>query len=433
MPLLSLPFDILDEICQLIVQNATKPTFCRCTDTEPAGFLQFYKTRRPKEISAYATRLTCKQLNDILVKYLFRDVYMRLGWDWLHVNPPLRELAFNSNNIFRQNARALRIGPLVKDLKIRYFQHNDIDRDDESLLYLPLDIYDVYPDAKSASQKREKLRDLVEDLKAHLASAISSLSNVEEFAWEIHEMEYPDWFHAAVTAGLASLGKVKRVRLCRRNNWRTRDKPPVAFFRDMTKFTNNMHHLTHLEIDFNERLPPDYDEFWDSLKAARVKLLSMKTNAVSMPALEYVASYSGIEHLSFGHRTLALAESIADMATYMFDSVLAQHTESLQALDLPVILDEDCSWCIAEENIEAISNCKLLRALSAMFCVWSQSIEETTEAFGVLMKNLTQLPLLNELELNTVRVYHDLDGLGFPVQGSRANPRSVTSTRRHPF
>ncbi|KAF9481221.1 hypothetical protein BDN70DRAFT_561813 [Pholiota conissans] len=369
MPLLSLPFDILDAICRVVVQDATKATFCRCTDTEPPGFQQLFKTRRPKEATPYSARLVCKDFNDVLTKYLFRDVYIRLGWDWLHINPPLRELASNPNSVFRQNARALRIGPLIKDAKARYFQRDDTDRDDESLLYLPLDIYDVYPDPKSVAQKQEKLREVILEVQTYLANAIASLTNVEEFAWELHEAEYPDWFHDAVTAGLSSLKKMQHVRMCRRNNWRTRDKAPVPFFRDMAKFAKNtMHHLTHIDVNFNERLPPDYDQFWDSLKEARIKLISLRTNAVSMAALEYVASYSGIEILSYGHRTLAAPESInEDMAAYMFGTVLEQHLETLEVLELPVFLQDGESWSISEENIEPISKCCSHEGLDATF------------------------------------------------------------------
>jgi hypothetical protein len=141
-----------------------------------------YKTRRPKDFTSYTARLVCKDFNDVLIKYLFREVYIRLGWDWLHINPPLRELASNPNNVYRQYARALRIGPLVKDANARYFKRDDIDRDDESLLYLPLEIYDVYPDPKTAAQKQERLRQVVLEVQTWLAGALASLSNVEEFA-----------------------------------------------------------------------------------------------------------------------------------------------------------------------------------------------------------------------------------------------------------
>ncbi|KAF8957238.1 hypothetical protein BDZ97DRAFT_1924732 [Flammula alnicola] len=71
--LLSLPFDVLDEICKLTSEGATQATFYRERDNDPRRFEEFWHTRRSIWASPYKTRLVCKRLNDVLVNYLFRE------------------------------------------------------------------------------------------------------------------------------------------------------------------------------------------------------------------------------------------------------------------------------------------------------------------------------------------------------------------------
>ena len=83
-------------------------------------------------------------------------MYLRLGWDWLHVLPPPSELVkvdSGVNQVFQRNVRALRIGSLVKDTDIFA---DDRRKHDYRNMYLPRDAYKAYPKPKTAIMKEEE-------------------------------------------------------------------------------------------------------------------------------------------------------------------------------------------------------------------------------------------------------------------------------------
>ncbi|KAF8957239.1 hypothetical protein BDZ97DRAFT_1924733 [Flammula alnicola] len=186
----------------------------------------------------------------------------------------------------------------------------DVHRDHDSLLFAPLDLYAAYPELTTASQKMEALESLSMEIRGYLTSAIASLSNVEEITWQVYENEDPDWFRTSVCDGLASLKKIT-----------TASRGMLPFFGRLTT-------LNHFEHDLERfHLPPDHDDFWRCLKTANVKLLSLRSNAVTMAALDYLGSYYRAAILRQSQVVGAL--SFRGMwALYRFSNFISAHPES---------------------------------------------------------------------------------------------------------
>ncbi|CAA7261347.1 unnamed protein product [Cyclocybe aegerita] len=412
----SVPFDVLDEICKLIVAESNIDVGREHAHRdEPPIFAKVFEARRASETSPYAVRLVCRRLNEVLVRYLFRDVCLSVSSDWLSLAPSLQELASRTASVFQENARTLCIDSLVK--KESHYLRDDDHKDDDQNLLLPLEVYDAYPDPKTARKKQSARVEFIAEVKDYITPAIASFTNVTEVKWCIHENECPPWFRTAVINGIACLPNLPRLHMSRHKAWtrNSRDSPKL-FFHDMVFVIPDMRQLRDLELSLHEQcLPADYSSFWQALEVGKNRLSRLKTNILSMSVLEYVASYSGLEQLSFGLRTFMskghIEQSVHDrLASYMFDIALPKHTETLEALDLPGIFDSKESWSVRSGSVGTIVKLKKLRTLTAAFFIPENG--EKLEHFKQLTRRLSALPRLRCLRVNAtqmhMRFYHGL-------------------------
>lgn len=116
-------------------------------------------------------------------------------------------------------------------------------------------------------------------------------------------------------------------------------------------------------------------EFWNLLRTERVKLKVLEINHVNEAQVAYLASYSGLEELTYPslHRTFSVdPESCADS---VFGTVLPMHFMTLTSLAIrPRYAGR---WCVEEHNLRVLSQCSHLRFLS--LCVACQDFLEASE------------------------------------------------------
>ncbi|KAF9533843.1 hypothetical protein CPB83DRAFT_411643 [Crepidotus variabilis] len=147
--LLSLPIEVLQDILELAVRASGVQT---PVGHPTHGFAYLYVNRKENQKSAYRIRFVCKQIDGVVVKYLFREVKIRLTWNRLCINPPLRELTDGAMGcVFRENARVLSLDRIFLPNPPRF--EDDKHRDHEENRNLPSEVWYHYPEPMTKEEK----------------------------------------------------------------------------------------------------------------------------------------------------------------------------------------------------------------------------------------------------------------------------------------
>lgn len=103
------------------------------------------------------------------------------------------------------------------------------------------------------------------------------------------------------------------------------------------------------------------DEIWDALRADRIWLTEIATDAVSGAFLDYLAAYTGVKRLTLSS-AIANDGLVSDaLAIRFYTDVLPQHAASLVALE--VTPEYEGKWCFGRHNSASLLRCVSLQTL----------------------------------------------------------------------
>ena len=331
-------------------------------------------------------RLVCRSLNAILVAHLFRNVHIRLRWDGLRINPPLRELSIGGTGaeVFQRNVKALRISALFRP---EFTFSNDCNWEGESEYRMAQDPDGVYPEPMRTKLQKLKMHLFeLEDMKSHLFNTIKSMEHLQElrcarlfpylstplnlfqtFRCEISEFFCPSWYIDVLLNALSAAKNLQTLHLERPYGRGWSNINYVSFLK-LVPLMCDMHNLKNFELTSLDGPQEWLVKLWRMLTKSDVSLESITTDSISVPQLEYLASYSGLKTLACAAIHIGAPvrnPNIHILKTIMFDEVIPHHQDTLLDFRLPFIE----SWFVDSSNIGALAQCRRLRFLTTNFLV----------------------------------------------------------------
>ena len=103
------------------------------------------------------------------------------------------------------------------------------------------------------------------------------------------------------------------------------------------------------------------DEIWDALRAVRIWLTDIATDAVSGAFLDYLAAYRGVQRLTLSSALVNDGLVSDALAMRFYTEVLPLHAASLVALE--VTPEYEGKWCFGRHNSASLLRCANLQTL----------------------------------------------------------------------
>jgi len=181
-------------------------------------------------------------------------------------------------------------------------------------------------------------------------------------------MTCPFWYLDILLKVLSAAKKIQFLHLERpyASGMEYPDKYPA--FHKLVPTICGMHNLKAFELSSLDGPQQWLDELWKTLAKSRdVTLKSITTDSITMPQLEYLASYSGLKTLACAaiHIGIPIRHLDDQLKTFMRDSVIPCHQDTLLDLRMPFIE----GWFIDSTDIGALARCKKLRSLTTNLLV----------------------------------------------------------------
>jgi len=184
---------------------------------------------------------------------------------------------------------------------------------------------------------------------------------------EISEATCHFWYLDAIGQALSAANKLQSLHLDRPYHDRQYFEDYPSFYKFVPAI-RNMHNLKNFELTSLDGPQEWLDELWRTLaKSPDVALESITTDSITMPQLEYLASYSGLETLACAaiHIGITIRNPNDQLKMFMCDEVIPCHQDTLLDLRMPFIE----GWFIDSSDIGALARCKKLRYLTTNLLV----------------------------------------------------------------
>ncbi|KAF9533846.1 hypothetical protein CPB83DRAFT_411763 [Crepidotus variabilis] len=322
-------------------------------------------------MSAYRVRFVSRKINEAIAKHLFREVTIRLGWNRLFVNPPLRELADGTaGQVFREHARVLNLDEILLEDPPPF--QDDIHRDHDYNRYLPTEVWYHYPEPMTKDEKIEKYEALMGEVCQILPAAIASMSKLVEIRYQVDFRSSSQWLGSAVSRGLSALSNIGTIRIQIQPRADCSQEDPLENHLQVIGSLKNLHTL-EISVLFSH-MPSGLDHLWRDMQATGIQLRSISVDDVSFSLLEYLASFTGLQHLTLSllrpHGEKYVDEE-EEMAAFLFKTVLARHDRTLSHL---AIVGEANCWSINDYCATALTRCRALVSLTTSLCVLGQTL-----------------------------------------------------------
>jgi hypothetical protein len=132
------------------------------------------------------------------------------------------------------------------------------------------------------------------------------------------------------------------------------DNVPLSHFKLLRSFTlcTYRHH----------RQASDSGPLWKAFLTEGISLEKLSTDEVNSELMDFIASFSGLRHLTLSGLGLQSRKASDDVADMFFRHVLPVHRSTLRSLHLRAAYEGN--WCFSEANAAAILDCRKLRDLS---------------------------------------------------------------------
>ncbi|KAF9533073.1 hypothetical protein CPB83DRAFT_845771 [Crepidotus variabilis] len=443
--ILSLPFDIVEDIMELIITSIDDPIWqrplLRPSATSPFKFSHFCYVRERNKKSPYAIRRVCRYFNNSITRFLFREVYVRPRWHWLGINPPLRDLVSPilmtpsgrcPGQVFTEHARILRL-----DLSFLE-EWASLNSDDDYLEDIPdiessPEMLNGYPGPLTMFQRERMFEALKVEVKEMLPQVVSSFLKISEIRYDIYSDFGSSWLRLAHAKALSASCNVRTLVLTTPINsktWGTAIWSSInsslrrPIFEGLSAvISHQLPLLQTIDFSFHEKsFPDDLDELWRSWtltpsnnttqgisSSICLRSLTINAAAISMVLLRFLASFRGLDTLVFtplggaGRNIGNTPTDYRDLSSFYFHKVLKSHHETLTRLQMPCFdatTDLMGRWAIGPTNIEHLVQCTRIRSLTTSFHLLSTSgPEDVKQKLESLLDLVRSLPLLTDLRL----------------------------------
>ncbi|THV00579.1 hypothetical protein K435DRAFT_443886 [Dendrothele bispora CBS 962.96] len=145
-------------------------------------------------------------------------------------------------------------------------------------------------------------------------------------------------------------------------------------------FYTNLTNLTSLELC--DAIPVEFGttRIWSILSSNQIRLQRLIVDYISTGMLDYLESYSGLEHLSL-KCTTGHVQTNRD-ADRFYNQTLVLHEDTL--LSLTIQPKFEGKWCFSEGNVGSFRRCRKLQSLSVRVNSEEISVDPISETEGVL-------------------------------------------------
>ncbi|KAF9533841.1 hypothetical protein CPB83DRAFT_411631 [Crepidotus variabilis] len=372
--LLSLPNEVLQKILEFAVHEDQAQAKSRY---QAHSFQEFYFNRKANQESAYRIRFVCKRIDGAVVKYLFREVKIRLGWDYLSINPPLRELAEGvMGRVFRENARTLILDQILLQNSPRF--EDDRHRDHERNRDLPTEVWYHYPEPMTKEEKTVKYEELKEEVYRMLSVAMVSMSKLVEIRYKSDMQSSAQPLGVAFSSGLSALSNIETLKIQAEIPLHDNRSQKSSLEKHLQAISG-LKNLHTLEFSVFSRcnLRIDLDDLWRAMQAANIQLRSLSVDDMSPRLLEYLASFTGLYNLTLSplptNHIMGFGDNTQEeMAVFFFNNVTMRHSRTLSHL---AIAGKMPCWSINNHNIFALARCQSLTSLAIPFCIMESDLD----------------------------------------------------------
>ncbi|KAJ6557568.1 hypothetical protein B0H19DRAFT_1148106 [Mycena capillaripes] len=238
-----------------------------------------------------------------------------------------------------------------------------------------------------------------------LASALGSLSNIRTVIWGLYEdpvwqvnaicdflnnLPLLDDFRLIKVYGTTELSLGRLSGLKRLDIGASTYNEPL-FLQKIPSIVAQNRSLTSLHLPGGSADA----RVWTMLHGSphlQIHLRDISTGNVTPDLLAYLASYSGVETLSFWNVSTTSQIQDDDLADTFFTTVLPRHAESILELSCPA--NYECRWSFGTHNVDALSALYNVRNLRV-----SINPDEPVIAADLLVRTVDLLPHLQRLKI----------------------------------
>ncbi|KAF9533839.1 hypothetical protein CPB83DRAFT_411570 [Crepidotus variabilis] len=366
--LLSLPIEVLQDILELAVHE--KHALPVVESTHPAdGFELFYSRRKANQKSSYRIRFVCKQIDEVIVKYLFREVKIGFGWNYLYINPPIQELIDGAmGRVFRENARVLTLDQIILQNPPRF--EDDRHRDHEYNQGLPTEVWYHYPEPMTKDEKDVRYKELMEEVHQLLPAAMASMSNLVEIQCRLDMQSSAHPLGVTFSNGLSGLSTIETLKIRAQvpNNDYRSEKASVGKYLQAIGGMKNLHTF-EFSVSSRRHYLCGLNDLWPAFQAAGIRLRSISVDDVSQSMLEYLVSFTGLQRLALSPLPTDPGDIRELMLPFLFNNVVVRHSRTLSHL---AVTGEGQGWCINQHHTSALARCRSLESLTTPLWVLNQ-------------------------------------------------------------
>ncbi|KAJ6528744.1 hypothetical protein DFH09DRAFT_1045450 [Mycena vulgaris] len=240
-----------------------------------------------------------------------------------------------------------------------------------------------------------------------LASALGSMEKVQTVIWHV-DVGAPEWernvisdflrispllnhlhleMRGSIDLSLTGLSHLRKLEI-KTPYWL---ETPIV--KQVSQVVSQSRSLTSLRLEGSK----EWCEVWNMLgDKTSLRLTEIKAGIVTSELLAYLASYSGIEHLTL--QWPDGEDASAQLADMFFQRVLPKHTKSL--VELSCAAAYESRWSFGTHNVDVISQLRNLKSLD--MSVNSADIllvESPLNAGDLLLRTAALLPALHRLTI----------------------------------
>ncbi|KAJ7115016.1 hypothetical protein C8R44DRAFT_881055 [Mycena epipterygia] len=252
-----------------------------------------------------------------------------------------------------------------------------------------------------------------------LASAVGSMINVQTVIWNVDERD-PTWELSAICDFLntlpllddfqlevESIVDLSLVRLSGLRNLKIRTPywKPAPIVQQVLQIIPKCPDLHSLELTGSSA----WSEVWTMLRAvpeSEIRLKNISTNIVTFDLLSYLASYSGVEKLTFDRPDGGSDDEANRLANMFFGTVLPRHVTSLVEMSCPSLYETH--WSFGMHNVDAVL--ALHKVTSLKMTVNYEDVvnmQASMKSVNLLLRTATLLPALCRLLILSASVRSD--------------------------
>ncbi|KAJ7094872.1 hypothetical protein C8R44DRAFT_814062 [Mycena epipterygia] len=244
-----------------------------------------------------------------------------------------------------------------------------------------------------------------------LASALGSITNVRAVIWDVTERD-PVWeliaicdflntipflhdfqleVQGTVDLPLAQLSGLHNLKI------RTPYRKPAPIVQQVLQIIPKCPNLHSLELAGSTT----WSEVWTVLQAmpgSQIRLKNISTNIVTSDLLSYLASYSGVEKLTFERPDGGSDAEAARLANMFFSAVLPRHAKSL--VEMSCHAGFETQWSFGIHNVDAVAQLQNVTSLEmSVNAADVLDIQVSMTSVDLLLRTAALLPALRTLTI----------------------------------